>query len=86
MDIFDAAVSRAVGSLEQVAQLNARYRAGEVHVSVPEGLRDSERSIEKLGRRAPAGLACGARSGVTQLFFSLPVAFNPAESVGRISR
>src|SRR5436189_86748 len=38
MGTFDASVSQAMESLAQVAQLNARYRAGEVHVHVPESL------------------------------------------------
>ncbi len=64
------------------AQLNAHYRAGRMHVSVPDGLRDSARSLEALIEQylpaSQAALAAAARG----LFFSLPVAFDPAESVG----
>ena len=82
MHTFDAAIAKAAKSLEHVAQLNARYRAGEVHVRVPEALRNSERTIEELVERhlpaSHAALDAASRS----LFFSLPVAFDPAESVG----
>src|SRR5438874_2035204 len=82
MNTLNTAVSRVAESLDQVAQLNARYRAGAVHAYVPEGLRESERSLEKLIEKhlPPSHAAFEAASRA--LFFSLPVAFNPAESVG----
>jgi 4-aminobutyrate aminotransferase-like enzyme len=65
-----------------VHQLNARYRAGEVHAHVPDALHDAAQSLEELvARHLPtshAALTAASRS----LFFSLPVAFDPAESVG----
>ncbi|MEP7310107.1 MAG: aspartate aminotransferase family protein [Acidobacteriota bacterium] len=68
--------------LERVTQLNAQYRAGLMHVSVPDALRDSARSLEGLVEQylpaSQAALAAAARG----LFFSLPVAFDPSESVG----
>ena len=80
--LFDGAVTRVAEYIERVAQLNTRYRAGEVHAYVPEGLRDYERALEELIERhlpaSHAALAAASRS----LFFSLPVAFDPAESVG----
>ena len=82
MDIFDDALTRAAAALERVASLNAKYRTGEVRVHVPEALGDSSRSLDDLvEQHLPASHAAleGACSG---LFFSLPVAFNPAESVG----
>ena len=68
--------------LERVVELNARYRAGGVRVSVPPALHDSERPLEELVEQhfplSHAALAAASRS----LFFSLPVAFDPPESVG----
>src|SRR6202521_4032032 len=82
MNTFDTARSRVSESLERLAHLNARYRAGEAHAYVPEALRDSERSLEDLvEEHLPAShgaLTAASRS----LFFSLPVAFDPTESVG----
>src|SRR3989442_5729924 len=82
MNTFDTAISRAAQSLEQVAQLNARYRAGEVHAYVPEALRDSQRSLEKLVEQHLPASHAALEAASRSLFFSLPVAFNPAESVG----
>jgi len=65
-----------------VAQLNARYRAGEVHAYVPEALRDSERPLEKLVEKHLPASHAALEAASRALFFSLPVAFNPAESVG----
>src|SRR5436189_3521900 len=82
MNTLNAAVSRFAESLDQVAQLNARYRAGEVHAYVPDALRDSERSIEKLVEEYLPASHASLEAASRSLFFSLPVAFNPAESVG----
>jgi 4-aminobutyrate aminotransferase-like enzyme len=82
MGTFDASVSRAVETLEHLEQLNARYRAGEVHAHVPDALRDSERSIEKLVEEHLPASHAALEAASRSLFFSLPVAFNPAESVG----
>jgi 4-aminobutyrate aminotransferase-like enzyme len=82
MDAFDTGVSRVMGFLENVARLNDRYRAGQVHANVPEALGDGERSLEGLVEQhlpaSHAALTAASRS----LFFSLPLAFDPAESVG----
>src|SRR5437870_7332274 len=82
MNTLNTAVSRVAESLDQVAQLNARYRAGEVHAYVPEGLRESERSLEKLIEKHLPASHAALEAASRALFFSLPVAFNPAESVG----
>ena len=82
MDTFDAAISKAAESLEHVDQLNARYRAGEVHAYVPEALRASERTLEELIQQHLAASHAALEAASRSLFFSLPVAFDPAESVG----
>jgi 4-aminobutyrate aminotransferase-like enzyme len=73
---------RAAEYLEKVEQLNAQYRAGQIHVHLPEALNDGARTLEELVEQhlpaSHAALTAAARS----LFFSLPVAFDPAESVG----
>ncbi|HYR91181.1 MAG TPA: aminotransferase class III-fold pyridoxal phosphate-dependent enzyme [Terriglobia bacterium] len=82
MKTFDAAFSKTIESLEHVAELNARYRAGEVHAYVPEALRDSERTLEELVERHLSASHAALTAASRSLFFSLPVAFDPAESVG----
>ena len=82
MESFSRPLERAGEFLGRVAQLNARYRAGEMRAYVPEGLLDGDRPLEELVEhhlpKSHAALAAASRS----LFFSLPVAFDPAESVG----
>ena len=53
-----------------------------MRVHVPEALRDSERSLEDLvAQHLPASHAA-LQAASRSLFFSLPVAFDPGESVG----
>jgi 4-aminobutyrate aminotransferase-like enzyme len=80
--MFDEALRAAKDYLARVGRLQERYRSGDVHVHAPEALRRRDRPIEELARtwlpRSHAALEAARRG----LFFSLPVAFDPAESVG----
>jgi 4-aminobutyrate aminotransferase-like enzyme len=81
-DGFDGTVSRVAATLDRVAQLNRHYRAGDVRAHVPDAFHDSERPLDELvAQHLPASHAAleGASHG---LFYSLPLAFDPAESVG----
>src|SRR3954452_8584347 len=81
-DTFEAAMTRAVASLRRVDELNEQYRAGSVRVNVPDALRDGDRAIDTLvEQHLPASYAA-LQAASRGLFFSLPVAFDPAESVG----
>jgi len=77
-----SAIATVSEYLSRVATLNRQYRAGSVHAYVPDALRDGERTLEELVEQhlpaSHAALAAASRS----LFLSLPVAFDPAESVG----
>src|SRR6184192_3502564 len=79
---FDPPASHVQTFMEHAARLDARYRGGEVHAYVPEALRDSERSLEKLVEHYLPASHAALEAASRALFFSLPVAFNPAESVG----
>jgi 4-aminobutyrate aminotransferase-like enzyme len=75
-------VARAAEFVARAAQLHARYRAGHMHVSVPEALRTGELPLEELvARHFPASHAA-LQDASRSLFFSLPVAFDPGESAG----
>jgi L-lysine 6-transaminase len=76
------ALQHASQFLDRVTQLNAQYRAGKLRVHVPRALHDSEASLEDLvGQLLPASHAA-LQLASQGLFFSLPVAFDPSESVG----
>src|SRR5262245_37414306 len=82
MKTFDIAVSSVTGFLERVTELNARYRSDEMHVYVPEALHDSERTLDELVQQYLPASHAALESASHSLFFSLPVAFDPGESVG----
>src|SRR5204863_3445642 len=46
MDVTAPPASRIEEFLERIADLNRRYRAGDVHAYVPDALRDGDRPIE----------------------------------------
>jgi 4-aminobutyrate aminotransferase-like enzyme len=80
--MFDTAIPRVSDFLERVVALNARYRAGEIHTYVPESLRDSERTLEALVEQHLPASQAALQAASRGLFYSLPVAFDPGESVG----
>jgi 4-aminobutyrate aminotransferase-like enzyme len=80
--MFETAIPRVSEFLERVVALNARYRAGEIHAHVPESLRDSERTLEALVEQHLPASHAALQAASRGLFYSLPVAFDPAESVG----
>ena len=82
MGEFEAALAQATGWLERVARLNARYRAGQMRVHVPAGLLDSGRPVEALVAQHLPASQTALEAAAQGLFYSLPVAFDPAESVG----
>jgi 4-aminobutyrate aminotransferase-like enzyme len=82
MEASETGLVRAAEFLERVAQLNARYRAGEMRAYLPDALRDGERSLENLVAEHLPASQRALEAASRGLFYSLPVAFDPAESVG----
>jgi 4-aminobutyrate aminotransferase-like enzyme len=80
--MFDTAIPRVSEFLQRVVALNGRYRAGEIHAYVPESLRDSDRTLEALVEQHLPASHAALQAASRGLFYSLPVAFDPAESVG----
>jgi 4-aminobutyrate aminotransferase/(S)-3-amino-2-methylpropionate transaminase len=78
----DSAAALVAGWVERVSRLNARYRAGEMHAHVPEAFHDNERSLEELVEQHLPASHAALKAASRSLFFALPVAFDPAESVG----
>ncbi len=81
MDDLEAMDSDVRDYLEHVEQMNARYRSGEVHVHVPVDLRGDE-PLDDLVRRCLPASNAALEAASRSLFYSLPVAFDPAHSVG----
>src|SRR5437667_4971071 len=82
MGLFDAAQARLTQFLERVERLEARYRAGKIRVHVPEALLDSGRAVEDLVEQHMPLSHAAVQAESRGLFFSLPVAFDPGESIG----
>jgi 4-aminobutyrate aminotransferase-like enzyme len=82
MPSTDSTLARVATHLERVRDLNRRYRSGEMRVHVPDELSTGEGTLESLVAQhfpdSQAALDRAARG----LFYSLPVAFDPAASVG----
>src|SRR6266545_4713855 len=82
MGELSAAVSLAATWIERVAALHTAYRSGEIHAYVPEELHEGAGTLDDLiQQHLPASHAALAAASHS-LFFSLPVAFDPGESIG----
>lgn len=82
MNDFGPELEAAARYAQAVSALQARYRAGAVHVRVPEGLLDSERPLDDLVAECLPASNAALAAAAKGLFYSLPVAFDPAESIG----
>ena len=82
MTDFDASLQRATAYLARVAELNALYRAGKLHVHVPRALHESHASLDDLVVQLLPASHAALQDASQGLFFSLPVAFDPSEAVG----
>ena len=81
-DPIPAAQAEVARYLARIAALQASYRAGDIRVRVPPRFADADTLLEKaVARDLPASQAAldAAKDG---LFSSLPLAFDPSESVG----
>src|SRR5215467_12599113 len=76
------ALQHASEFLDRVTELNTQYRAGKLRVHVPRALHDSEASLDELVVQLLPASHAALQSASQGLFFSLPVAFDPSESVG----
>ena len=68
--------------VERVAHLNELYRAGRIKVHVPRGLHESSAQLDDLVAQLLPASHQALKDASQGLFFSLPVAFDPSESVG----
>jgi len=82
MELTAPGVDRAAAFLERTTRLDTRYRAGDIRAHVPEQLRDGDQNLEALVARLFPDSHRALDGAASSLFFSLPVAFDPGESVG----
>jgi 4-aminobutyrate aminotransferase-like enzyme len=81
-EVFEGALSQASAFLTRVVDLNAQYRTGRLQAYVPEALHESERGIDELFEELLPASHAALEAASRSLFYSLPVAFDPGESVG----
>src|ERR687883_1430404 len=82
MDELQTALAGTATFLERATQLNARYRAGQMRAHVPDALQDGDRPLDELVAEHLPASHTALQAASRGLFFSLPVAFHPAESIG----
>ncbi|HEY7173207.1 MAG TPA: aminotransferase class III-fold pyridoxal phosphate-dependent enzyme [Vicinamibacterales bacterium] len=78
----DRAAARASELLDAIISRHAKYRAGEIRVHVPEALRDHRWPLDGLIERCLPASHAALQAAARSLFYSLPVAFDPAEAIG----
>jgi 4-aminobutyrate aminotransferase-like enzyme len=81
-DHLAAALAQAARYLERVVTLQARYRAGQIMVHLPPRFSDPERSLAEVVASDLPACQAALDAASNGLFYSLPIAFDPAESVG----
>jgi hypothetical protein len=82
MRVADDTISVVAEWLAHVDELNVRYRAGEIHASVPAALLNPDRPLDPLVAEHLPTSQAAFEAASRGLFYSLPVAFDPRESVG----
>jgi 4-aminobutyrate aminotransferase-like enzyme len=80
--MFEQALGDLRAYLDRVRIQDAAYRRGEVHVHVPVGLQQSDRPLDDAIQACLPRSHAALEAARNSLFFSLPVAFDPAHSVG----
>jgi len=79
---IDSSLAQVREALIRINELDAQYRAGTIHVNVPAALHESDQPLEQLIERLLPASHAALQAASRSLFFSLPVAFDPGESVG----
>ncbi|HEY7447066.1 MAG TPA: aminotransferase class III-fold pyridoxal phosphate-dependent enzyme [Vicinamibacterales bacterium] len=79
---FEAASRQMAADLERIAALHRQYRDGRVHVHVPQALYQREAPLDDLIHDVLPDTNAALEAASRNLFYSLPVAFDPAQSIG----
>ncbi len=79
---FEKSLEHVAAYAARVTELNALYRAGRLRAHVPRGLHESDAPLDDLVVKLLPASHAALQDASQGLFFSLPVAFDPSESVG----
>ncbi len=79
---LETACDTAAANVERLAGLHCRYRDGRVHVNVPEALFETDGPLDELIQYHLPASTAALEAASKNLFCSLPVAFDPAHSIG----
>jgi L-lysine 6-transaminase len=79
---IESSLAQVRDCLARVNELNVQYRAGRMHVHVPDALHETDLPLEQLVEQLLPASHAALQAASRSLFFSLPVAFDPGESVG----
>lgn len=79
---IESSLAQVRDALTRINELDAQYRAGNIHVNVPAALYESDQTLEQLVEQLLPASHAALQAASRSLFFSLPVAFDPGESVG----
>ena len=83
MKTLETIAGRVASEIERLADLHRLYRDGSVHVHVPAALANRRPIIGRARAGTPAHASAAAlEAAAKNLFSSLPVAFDPAHSIG----
>ncbi len=82
MRAFEAAHQSVAADLERISGLNRCYREGRIHVHVPEALYADDGPLDDLVQEYLPTSNAALEAASRNLFYSLPVAFDPAHSIG----
>ncbi len=82
MKTLETISGRVASEIERLAELHRLYRDGSVHVHVPAALATDDRSMDDLVQDYLPASAAALDAAARNLFSSLPVAFDPAYSIG----
>jgi 4-aminobutyrate aminotransferase-like enzyme len=82
IDALETTQDRVAADLERLGALHRRYREGRIHVHVPPALVSADEPLDDLVHEYLPASKAALEAASKSLFYSLPVAFDPAHSIG----
>ena len=82
INALQTAQDRVAADLERLGALHRSYREGRIHVHVPAALESADGPLDDLVQEYLPTSKAALEAASKSLFYSLPVAFDPAHSIG----